>query len=68
MTTLYKLYGTFHGSDELPDFLGEFESFEEAEARVNDPDEVMELCDFDFYIIEKEVAGVRLASYCNAEG
>ena len=63
MTAVYKLYGTHHGSDELPDFLGEFVSYEEAEALVKEPDELMEMCCFDLYIIHKEVAGLVLTSY-----
>lgn len=63
MTAVYKLYGSHHASDELPDFLGEFATRKEAEARVNDPDEVMEMCCYDFYLISMEVGGVVMASY-----
>jgi hypothetical protein len=63
MTAVYKLYGSHHGSDELPDFLGEFATYEAAEALLKEPDELMEMCCFDFYIIRKEIAGLVLTSW-----
>ena len=60
--TVYKLYGSHYGTDELPDFLGEFATRKEAEALIAEPDELMEMCCFDFYLISMEVGGVEFAA------
>ena len=64
--TVYKLYGSHYGTDELPDFLGEFATREAAEALIAEPDELMEMCCFDFYLISTEVAGAVFTSYASA--
>ena len=60
--TQYRLYGTNHGSMELPEFLGAFATRAEAEALANRW-RVSGIDFFNLYVISMEVGGVEYASF-----
>ena len=60
--TAFTVYGSFYGSDELPDALGTFASRDEAEAYVSAYPDSDPIVEFDFYLIEMSAGGVRFAS------
>jgi hypothetical protein len=60
--TTYTVYGTFYGTDELPDVVAVVDTYAEATAliaSIPDSDPVVE---YDFYLIEMTVGGVSFAS------
>jgi hypothetical protein len=60
--TSFTVYGSFYGSDELPDAIGSFATRAEAEAYVSAYPDSDPIVEFDFYLIEMTVGGVRFAS------
>ena len=59
----FTVYGSFYGSDELPDGLATFPTRAEAEAFVSAYPDSDPIVEFDFYLIEMTVGGVRFATY-----
>jgi hypothetical protein len=49
----FTVYGTFYGSDELPDALGTFATRAEAEAYVSAYPDSDPIVEFDFYLISE---------------
>ena len=60
--TSFTVYGSFYGSDELPDAIGSFASRAEAEAFVSVYPESDPIVEFDFYLIEMTVAGASFSA------
>ena len=60
--TSFTVYGSFYGSDELPDAIGSFATRAEAEAYVSAYPDSDPIVEFDFYLIEMTVGGVSFAS------
>ena len=60
--TAFTVYGSFYGSDELPDAIGTFASRDEAEAYVSAYPDSDPIVEFDFYLIEMTVGGVSFAA------
>ena len=60
--TSFTVYGSFYGSDELPDAIGSFATRAEAEAYVSAYPDSDPMVEYDFYLIEMTVGGVSFAS------
>ena len=60
--TSFTVYGSFYGSDELPDAIGSFATRAEAEAFVSAYPDSDPIVEFDFYLIEMTVGGVSFAA------
>ena len=60
--TSFTVYGSFYGSDELPDAIGSFATRAEAEAYMKAYPESDPIVEFDFYLIEMTVGGVSFAA------
>ena len=60
--TSFTVYGSFYGSDELPDAIGSFATRAEAEAYVSAYPDSDPIVEFDFYLIEMTVGGVSFAA------
>jgi len=60
--TSFTVYGSFYGSDELPDSLGSFATRAGAEAYVSAYPDSDPIVEFDFYLIEMTVGGVSFVS------
>ena len=60
--TSFTVYGSFYGSDELPDAIGSFATRAEAEAYVSAYPDSDPIVEFDFYLIEMTAGGVSFAS------
>ena len=59
---IFTVYGSFYGSDELPDSLGSFATRAGAEAYVSAYPDSDPIVEFDFYLIEMTVGGVSFVS------
>ena len=59
----FTVYGSFYGSDELPDALASFPTYLEAEIYVRDYPDSDPLVEYDRYLIELTVGGARFATY-----
>ena len=59
---IFTVYGSFYGSDELPDALGSFATRAGAEAYVSAYPDSDPIVEFDFYLIEMTVGGVSFVS------
>jgi len=59
----FTVYGSFYGSDELPDALASFPTYLEAEIYVRDYPDSDPLVEYDRYLIEMTVGGARFATY-----
>lgn len=59
----FTVYGSFYGSDELPDALASFPTYLEAEIYVRDYPDSDPLVEYDRYVIEMTVCGLRFATY-----
>ena len=59
----FTVYGSFYGSDELPDALATFATYLEAEAYVSAYPDSDPLVEYDRYLIEMTVGGARFATY-----
>ena len=60
--TTFTVYGSFYGSDELPDSLGSFATRAGAEAFVRTYPDSDPIVEFDFYLIEMTVGRVSFVS------
>jgi len=60
--TIFTVYGSFYGSDELPDSLGSFATRAGAEAFVSAYPDSDPIVEFDFYLIEMTVGRVSFVS------
>jgi hypothetical protein len=60
--TTFTVYGSFYGSDELPDSLGSFTTRAGAEAFVSAYPDSDPIVEFDFYLIEMTVGRVSFVS------
>jgi len=60
--TTFTVYGSFYGSDELPDSLGSFATRAGAEAFVSAYPDSDPIVEFDFYLIEMTVGRVSFVS------
>ena len=60
--TSFTVYGSFYGSDELPDAIGSFATRAEAEAYVSAYPDSDPMVEYDFYLIEMTAGGVSFAS------
>jgi len=60
--TFYTVYGSFYGSDELPDAIASFSTYAEAEAYVKAYPDSDPMVEYDAYLIEMTVAGVSFAA------
>ena len=58
----FTVYGSFYGSDELPEAIGSFPTRAEAEAYVGTYTDSDPIVEFDFYLIEMTVGGVSFAA------
>jgi len=66
MTTFppaFTVYGSFYGSDELPEAIASFLTYLEAEIFVRDYPESDPIVEYDRYLIELTVGGLRFAAY-----
>jgi hypothetical protein len=59
----FTVYGSFYGSDELPEALASFPTYLEAEIYVRDYPDSDPLVEYDRYLIELTVGGLRFAAY-----
>jgi hypothetical protein len=59
----FTVYGSFYGSDELPDAIASFPTYLEAEIFVRDYHDTDPLVEYDRYLIELTVGGLRFAAY-----
>jgi len=60
--TSFTVYGSFYGSDELPDALATFATRAEAEAYVSAYPDSDPLVEYDRYLIEMTAGGVSFAA------
>ena len=59
----FTVYGSFYGSDELPEAIASFPTYLEAEIFVRHHHESDPIVEYDRYVIEMTVGGVRFATY-----
>ena len=59
----FTVYGSFYGSDELPEAIASFPTYLEAEVYVRDYPDSDPLVEYDRYVIEMTVGGARFATY-----
>jgi hypothetical protein len=59
----FTVYGTFYGSDELPEAVASFPTYLEAEIFIRGYHDTDPMVEYDFYLIEMTVGGVRFAAY-----
>lgn len=59
----FTVYGTFYGSDELPDVIASFPTYLEAEIFIRDYPDTDPIVEYDRYLIEMTVGGLRFATY-----
>jgi len=65
----FTVYGTFYGSDELPDALATFDTRAEAEAYVSAYPSTDPIVEYDFYLIAEDFGGsVRFTSDATLSG
>jgi hypothetical protein len=60
--TSFTVYGSFYGSDELPDALATFATRAEAEAYVSAYPDSDPIVEYDFYLIEMTVGGASFSA------
>lgn len=59
----FTVYGSFYGSDELPEAIASFATYLEAEIFIRDYPDTDPIVEYDRYLIEMTVGGVRFAAY-----
>jgi hypothetical protein len=59
----FTVYGTFYGSDELPDAIAVFPTYLDAEIFIKGYHDTDPMVEYDFYLIEMTVGGLRFAAY-----
>lgn len=59
----FTVYGSFYGSDELPEAIASFPTYLEAEIFVRDYHESDPIVEYDLYLIEMTVGGARFTTY-----
>ena len=59
----FTVYGTFYGSDELPDAIASFPTYLDAEIFIKGYHDTDPMVEYDFYLIEMTVGGLRFAAY-----
>jgi hypothetical protein len=59
----FTVYGSFYGSDEPPEAIASFPSYLDAEIFVRDYLDSDPLVEYDRYLIEMTVGGLRFATY-----
>jgi hypothetical protein len=59
----FTVYGSFYGSDELPEAVADFATYLEAEIFIRGYHDTDPVVEYDFYLIEMTVGGVRFAAY-----
>lgn len=59
----FTVYGSFYGSDELPEAIASFPTYLDAEIFVRDYPDSDPLVEYDRYLIEMTVGGLRFATY-----
>ena len=59
----FTVYGSFYGSDELPEAIASIPTYLEAEVYVRDYPDSDPLVEYDRYVIEMTVGGARFATY-----
>jgi len=59
----FTVYGSFYGSDELPDAIASFPTYLEAEIFIRDYHDTDPMVEYDRYLIELTVGGLRFAAY-----
>ena len=59
----FTVYGTFYGSDELPDAIAAFPTYLDAEIFIKGYHDTDPMVEYDFYLIEMTVGGLRFAAY-----
>jgi hypothetical protein len=62
-TKEFTVYGTFYGSDELPDAIASFPTYLDAEIFIKGYHDTDPMVEYDFYLIEMTVGGLRFAAY-----
>jgi hypothetical protein len=59
----FTVYGSFYGSDELPEAIASFPTYLDAEIFIRHYHESDPIVEYDRYVIEMTVAGLRFATY-----
>ena len=59
----FTVYGSFYGSDELPEAIASFPTYLDAEIFIRHYHESDPIVEYDRYLIEMTVGGVRFAAY-----
>ena len=59
----FTVYGSFYGSDELPDAIAAFPTYLDAEIFIKGYHDTDPMVEYDFYLIEMTVGGLRFAAY-----
>jgi len=59
----FTVYGSFYGSNELPEAIASFPTYLEAEIFVRDYPESNPIVEYDRYLIELTCGGLRFATY-----
>jgi hypothetical protein len=59
----FTVYGSFYGSDELPEAVASFPTYLEAEIFVRDYPDSDPVVEYDRYLIELTCGGLRFATY-----
>ena len=59
----FTVYGSFYGSDELPEAIASFPTYLEAEIFIRGYHDTDPMVEYDLYAIEMTVGGVRFAAY-----
>jgi len=59
----FTVYGSFYGSDELPEAIASFPTYLEAEIFIRGYHDTDPMVEYDRYLIEMTVGGVRFAAY-----
>ena len=60
--TTYTVYGTFYGTDELPDVVAVVDTYAEATALIASIPDSDPIVEYDFYLIEMTVGGVSFTA------
>ena len=59
----FTVYGSFYGSDELPEAIASFPTYLDAENFIRHYHDTDPIVEYDRYLIEMTVGGVRFAAY-----
>ena len=59
----FTVYGTFYGSDERPDAIASFPTYLDAEIFIKGYHDTDPMVEYDAYLIEMTVGGLRFATY-----